>query len=41
MPKYSLSEKELNSLAAFILSLDFNRFRPKIIPRKDIIVETK
>lgn len=41
MPKYSLSEKELNSLAVFILSLDFNGHRPRTVYRKDIIGESQ
>jgi ubiquinol-cytochrome c reductase cytochrome b subunit len=37
MPKYDLSEDELNALAAFILSLDFKTYESKTIYREDII----
>jgi ubiquinol-cytochrome c reductase cytochrome b subunit len=37
MPKYDLSQSELNDLSEFILSLDFSRYAPKIILSKDII----
>jgi ubiquinol-cytochrome c reductase cytochrome b subunit len=37
MPKYNLPETDLRSLAAFVLSLDFNRYSMKIVTREDII----
>jgi quinol-cytochrome oxidoreductase complex cytochrome b subunit len=37
MPKYDLSEEELNSLTEFILSLDFAHYGSKIIPREEVI----
>jgi len=37
MPKYDLTEAELNALAAFILTLDFDRYEPRIIYRKEIL----
>jgi ubiquinol-cytochrome c reductase cytochrome b subunit len=37
MPKYGLSEEELDGLADFILSLDFERFEPTVVHRKDVI----
>jgi ubiquinol-cytochrome c reductase cytochrome b subunit len=36
MPKYDLSEDELNHLARFILSLDFDRYGLKTIGREDV-----
>ena len=40
MPKYDLTEGELNALADFILTLDFDRYEPRIIQRKQIIPST-
>jgi quinol-cytochrome oxidoreductase complex cytochrome b subunit len=37
MPKYDLSQQELESLAEFILSLDFDRYGSKIIHREMVI----
>jgi quinol-cytochrome oxidoreductase complex cytochrome b subunit len=37
MPKYDLSEEELNDLTEFILSLDFAHHHSKIIPREEVI----
>lgn len=37
MPKYELSQEELDALAAFVLSLDFDRHRPKKVFRKDVL----
>jgi ubiquinol-cytochrome c reductase cytochrome b subunit len=37
MPKYDLNEWELNALADFILSLDFDQHEPRIIKRETII----
>ncbi|MEJ2724541.1 MAG: cytochrome b N-terminal domain-containing protein [Deltaproteobacteria bacterium] len=37
MPKYDLSEKDLNALASFILSLNFDRYKPKTVYREDLI----
>ena len=40
MPKYDLTEGELTALADFILTLDFDRYEPRIIQRKQIISST-
>lgn len=40
MPKYDLTEGELTALADFIVTLDFDRYEPKIIQREDIIPST-
>jgi ubiquinol-cytochrome c reductase cytochrome b subunit len=40
MPKYDLTEGELTALADFILTLDFDRYEPRIIQRKQIIPST-
>jgi ubiquinol-cytochrome c reductase cytochrome b subunit len=40
MPKYDLTEGELTALADFILTLDFDRYEPRIIQRKEIIPST-
>ncbi|MBN2124349.1 MAG: cytochrome b N-terminal domain-containing protein [Deltaproteobacteria bacterium] len=37
MPKYDLSEGELNALAAFVLSLDFDRHRPRTVSREEAL----
>lgn len=37
MPKYDLSEEELNALASFVLSLDFNEYKPMIISRDEVL----
>lgn len=37
MPKYDLSEEDLNALASYILSLDFDLDKPKIVYREDVI----
>jgi len=37
MPKYDLTEEELDNLAAFILSLDFKRHEIKTVSKQDII----
>ena len=36
MPKYDLKEQDLNNLSDFILALDFDRHRMKILSHKDI-----
>ena len=37
MPKYDLSESELNALADFILCLDFERYDVKILSREEAL----
>lgn len=37
MPKYDLTEEELNALAAYVLSLDFQRYEVKTIARDDVV----
>jgi ubiquinol-cytochrome c reductase cytochrome b subunit len=37
MPKYDLTKKELNSLAEFILSLDFERYGLRTISKEEVI----
>lgn len=39
MPKYDLSEDELNALADFLLSLDFDSYGAKSISRQEVIGE--
>lgn len=39
MPKYDLTEEELNALAEYVLSLDFKRYEVKTIARDDVVKE--
>ena len=41
MPKYDLTQKELESLVAFILSLDFDQYRSKVVRREEILEDKK
>lgn len=41
MPKYDLSQGELNALASFILALDFSRFKPKSVTRDEVLKRAK
>jgi hypothetical protein len=40
MPKYDLTEEELNALTEFILSLDFKRHGLRIISREEVLKGT-
>lgn len=37
MPKYDLTDQELEALAQYVLSLDFKHYRVKTIPRQEIL----
>ena len=37
MPKYNLPESDLQALADFLLALDFSRYPPKILNRKEVL----
>jgi hypothetical protein len=37
MPKYNFSDADLQSLADFVLALDFSKYPRKILPRQEIL----
>jgi ubiquinol-cytochrome c reductase cytochrome b subunit len=37
MPKYNFSDAELQSLADFVLALDFSKYKQKILQRQEIL----